>query len=500
MKKDIFFSFLSGFLLILSFPSFNLEFLAWVGFIPLFFAIRNKSKTKAFLLSYLTGVIFWWGTIYWLVNVTFVGTFVLILYLALYFGLFGLIFRTYDLRSKAFNLILIPCAWVLLEYCRSYLLTGFPWALLGYSQYKNLPVIQIADITGAWGVSFLVMMANVAIYSIVGKIKKNIILPVAVLIIVLGYGYYQLKLSAIEHELSAQRSIKISVIQPNIPQELKWDPRAQNFIMDKYFELTRAVKPDSPDLIIWPEAAVPAVLEEEPVFYQRLRNFTREIGSPLLFGAVNCNGEFYYNSALLLSAQGDLLGKYDKLHLVPFGEYIPLKKTFPFLETVAPIGDITRGKEYTIFEIQNQKSKIKNKFSVLICFEDLFPELSRGFVRRGAEFLVNITNDAWYKDTSAAEQHFQASVLRAVENRITVIRSANTGISGFISPLGRVAGLVQGRSCKKTFIQGHLTQKIEARKAAFSFYTRYGNIFILILFVFFICDIFYGIFTRRKKK
>ncbi|MFH1641087.1 MAG: hypothetical protein ABIA66_03880, partial [Candidatus Omnitrophota bacterium] len=164
--KEIALCVLSAVLLILSFPSFNLEFLAWFGFVPVFFALNNKSLKKTFFLFFITGLIFWSGVIYWLVHVTLSGAIVLILYLALYFAIFGLIIRPCTRRSTPYALIFIPSVWVLLEYVRSHLFTGFPWALLGYSQYLNLPVIQIADITGVWGVSFLVMMVNVAIVEI----------------------------------------------------------------------------------------------------------------------------------------------------------------------------------------------------------------------------------------------------------------------------------------------------------------------------------------------
>jgi len=515
---------ISAILLILSFPAFNIWLLAWFGFVPLFFSIENVSKSKAFLLSYLSGIIFWSGIIYWLIHVTLPGTVLLILYLALYFAIFGVIIKVYELRVTSYELLFIPSIWVLLEYIRSHLFTGFPWALLGYSQYLNLPVIQIADITGVWGVSFLVMMVNVMIWQIMKGLrikgkglsvnKKWIyLLPVLCILTTLVYGYYRLSPLPLNPYHSP---LKISVIQGNIPQELKWDSDAKVYILDKYSKLTQKLVTLSPDLIIWPEASSPGILGEDELVFQEIFNLSKKIRIPLLIGAVSREDEKYFNSALLINGNGQIVGRYDKLHLVPFGEYIPLKKILPFLETVVPIGDITAGGEYTVFKIPNSATKIgglanhfgeprslphrqagqlPTKFSVLVCFEDLFPELSREFIKRGANFLVNITNDAWYKKTSAAYQHLQASVFRAVENRVFLVRSANTGVSGFISPDGKIISKVSDRFGRNIFIDGYDTQEITILKHSPGFYTRYGDIFILLLFIFML----YGIFRFARK-
>jgi apolipoprotein N-acyltransferase len=494
VSKEITLCLFAALLLILSFPGANFEFLAWIGFLPLFLALKDKSRIKAFLISYLTGVFFWAGIIYWLVHVTLPGTILLILYLALYFGFFGMIFTAYSLQClSAYSLIFIPSLWVLLEYIRSHLFTGFPWALLGYSQYLNLPIIQISDLTGAWGVSFLVMLVNVAIYSALSSKlsaiskKQKYLLPALVMFFALGYGYF--KIYSLQCLSAYSLQLRVSVIQGNIPQELKWNPDTNDYIIEKYLKLTRQVARERPDLIIWPEAALPVVLEEEPRYFLRVRDLAKEIKIPLLFGAVTARDNFYYNSALLISPEGKLLNRYDKVHLVPFGEYIPLKKFLPFLETVVPIGDIKNGQNYTVF------TQPRAKFSVLICFEDLFPEVSRRFVQRGAEFLVNITNDAWYKKTSAPYQHLQASVLRAVENRVFLARAANTGISGFIAPSGKIISLVQEKIGKGIFVDGYKTEEFIIPKRNSTFYTRFGDILIVACFLF----ILYGIIRAFRK-
>jgi apolipoprotein N-acyltransferase len=503
MKKDIFLSLLSSLLLTLSFPNYNLWILAWFGFVPLFFILENKSKAKAFLFFYFTGVIFWSGIIYWLIHVTLPGTIVLILYLAIYFGIFGLIVSSIIHRpSSIVPSLFVPSVWVLLEYLRGHLMTGFPWALLGHSQYLNLPVIQIADITGAWGVSFLVMLVNTTIYAWVTKspshqvtrIKKTV-LTLLCIVITLGYGYYKLYPSPRHPAPPAGRHVttspvKVSVIQGNILQELKWNPGAKDYIINKYLGFSAQAVKDKPDLVIWPEAALPVILEEEPIFFERVKDFARGNKTSLLLGAVTKRDNLYYNSALLVSGRGEPAGRYDKLHLVPFGEYIPLKRILPFLETIVPIGDISAGREYTVF------SQGTRYFSVLICFEDLFPELASGFVKSGAQFLVNITNDAWYKKTSAAHQHLQASVFRAVENRVPLVRAANTGVSGFILPSGKIISLVQDKNGREIFIDGYKAEKIALQKRPLSFYARYGDIFVALCFLF----VLYGIISPFKKK
>jgi apolipoprotein N-acyltransferase len=278
------------------------------------------------------------------------------------------------------------------------------------------------------------------------------------------------------------KPIKISVIQGNIPQEFKWDDRYIDFTLKQYFSISRSVALDKPDLIVWPEAAAPGILGEDAIVFKKIFSLAGELKIPLLVGAVISENNRYFGSAILIDSAGSLKGRYDKLHRVPFGEYIPLKDVFPFLETVVPIGDIQKGSNFTIFP---------GGYAVLDCFEDVFPGLAREFVKRGAKFLVNITNDAWYKDTPAPWQHLQASVFRSIENRVYLARSANTGISGFISPTGELISLIKDKTGKATFIAGFATKEIYLSNWGGSFYTRYGDLFILFCFGFIIFQIFF---------
>ncbi|MDD5450084.1 MAG: apolipoprotein N-acyltransferase [Candidatus Omnitrophica bacterium] len=494
MKKDIFLAILSGIFLTISFPNFNLWLFAWFGFIPLFFAIQIAPKSRTFFLAYITGIIFWLGTIYWLIHVTLAGLILLVLYLSLYFGFFGLFFKLWTVdcaclpARQGLWTIVIPAAWVFLEYLRSTLFTGFPWALLGYSQYLNLPMIQIADITGVWGVSFLVMMVNVGIYSVIARTpsvargtkqsrknkiasslallapRNDMFIAIALLVFSLIYGFYKLSLHPGLHTL---HPVKISVIQASIPQQQKWDENFKDAILERYEALTKEAAEDNPDLIIWPETSVPGILEEDPVLLPAISDLAKSIGIPILIGAVTATPDYYYNSALLISAEGGILQQYDKLHLVPFGEYVPLERYFPFLRDLIgiPIGNFTAGHEHTVFKLNKlyepkKPDKLNTNFSVLICFEDTLPGLSRRFVKDGADFLVNITNDAWFMESSAPYQHLQASVFMAVENRRPVVRAANTGISCFIDQKGRIYGKV-GIDNKDIFVIGYKTEELK---------------------------------------
>lgn len=447
-------------------------------------------------MSYFSGLLFWAGTIYWLINVTLIGQIIVIFYLAIYFGLFGLLISRPFIKFPVF---FISASWVVLEYLRSYLFSGFPWALLGYSQYLNLPFIQLSDIGGVYLISFFVIAINVILKEVIAKkSREHLLSGLILLIIIFGYGFFRL------NQAAEGTPLRVSVVQGNIPQEAKWDSRSRDFIIDRYFKLSAQAKEDNPDLIVWPEASFPVIPEEEPLYYGRLIHYIKSINKPVMLGAVTLRQGNYYNSALLASGEGVLLGRYDKLHLVPFGEYIPFRNVLPFLDTFAPIGDITKGKHHTLFKVYSQKIKVpalttnrpagfsrrQYQFGVLICFEDVFPELARTFVNKGADFLINITNDAWFGKTSEPYQHLSASVLRSVENRVYLLRSANTGVSGFIDSRGRIVSLVKDEIGRETFVAGFKTQDIFIRRQS-SFYRNHGDFVVLIcLFVLFYVVIF----------
>jgi len=505
----------SGLLLILCFPNFEFSFLAWFAFIPLLFALQDVKPLRAFLLGYLTGLIFYLGSIYWLVHVTLPGYIILCFYLALYFGFFTL-FAQSAIRNPQYAIFTIPAFWVSLEFIRTSFPTGFGWLLLGYSQYKDILFIQIADIAGVYGVSFLIIMVNIAIYQFIKNIANKTctltanrypLTAILLLSLVVSYGYFRVT------ETPSGRRVKIAVIQGNISQEKKWDSAHKNNIFKQYSELTseayiKEAYKDKPDLIIWPETAFPAFFGEDKKLSIKMMRLAGRLRTPLLFGTPLIKGDpaegDVSNSAILLNAEGDPIELHDKVHLVPFGEYVPLERFLKFIHEFAPypIAGFVPGDIYTVFRLPERYDRMlegrDRTFSVLICFEDIFPSISRRFVKDGASFLVNITNDAWFKESAAPYQHAQASVFRAVENRVNVVRAANTGLSCFIDTKGRITSRVNNKQGKDLFIAGYDTQVIRVEEKPTK-YTEHGDIFVYCCMAFFILKVFLFAFTKKKS-
>ncbi len=411
---------------------------------------------------------------------SFIILLLLSLYLGLYFGLFGLLTR-FVITETAIPLPMVaPLLWVSLEYLRAHLLTGFPWASLGYSQYKFLTLIQIADITSYLGISFLIVGINAVLFEIFLHLKGRPIrssIPSAVSIVVVAlmfslsliYGYDRLQTS---YEQPG-RGLNVAVLQGNIPQDLKWDRNFQRKTIDTYKRLTNEAGKNSAHLVIWPETAAPFFFQDRSGYQQELFDLARRDNIYLLFGSPSYTfaGDApvrLFNSAYLISPYGENLSRYDKIHLVPFGEYVPLSKILFFIEKmVTGIGDFLPGNDYTLFQIP------QGKFGVVICFEVIFPDLVRKFVQNGAEFMTTITNDAWFGRSAAPYQHFAMVVFRSIENRVYFARAANTGISGFINPKGEILG------AGPIFEEVTVTLTISP-SAVKTFYTLYGDLFAYV--------------------
>lgn len=330
-------------------------------------------------------------------------------------------------------------------------------------------------------------------------------LALVLIFLSLGYGVLRTK------NIFTGEALRVAVIQGNIPQAEKWDERFRSLIMSKYEALTRLVAEKEPDLVVWPETSVPGFLESEPDLLQKVSGLAASLKIPILAGAPSVRGreENYYNSAILLSEDGRIAGRYDKMHLVPFGEYVPFKNIFSFVEKFAPkpIGDFSAGMDHTVFNFFVERTAKerdvrwrmlkKARFSALICFEDIFPDLTRSFVKRGANFLVNMTNDAWFGLTSAPYQHAQSSVFRAVENRVNVVRAANTGYSCFIDQKGHVTSAVH-LGGKNLFVDGFVVEDVILTRTR-TFYTVYGDVFAYIC-IFFALAYFIGLGLVRLKR
>jgi apolipoprotein N-acyltransferase len=488
---------LSGALLALSFPTFNLPYLAWIALVPLFFALRAQTVKNGFLLGAIAGFVFFVLTVYWVVNsvhvyghiAPFPATLIMLLlcsYLALYPALFGAVsVRLRTVRPRLF-FIAAPAAWVSLELARTYVISGFPWALLGYSQCRFLPVVQIADLAGVYGVSFILVLANVSVAEFIADRRSYAPLLTSALVLaaVLVYGSTMLRVP------EGTDGLTVSVIQGNIEQDKKWDRTYQGEVLAVYKRLTVEAAARRPDLVIWPEPAVPFYFSgndpEDRALTADLSGFVRRNKVPLLFGSptyeIKPNRHIVgRNSAFLLSAGGDVDAIYHKMHLVPFGEYVPLKSMLFFVDKLTQaIGDYQGGDEYALMTVPfsgGDGTKRETRICTVICYEIIFPDLVRRFVARGARMVTTVTNDAWFGKTSAPEQHFAMAVFRAVENRVPVARAANTGISGFIDSSGRIL------ESSGIFTEASLARRL-ALGTESSFYTRYGDVFSYICFLF----------------
>jgi len=504
--NEISLSVLCGFILILSFPNFNIEVLAWGGFIPLLWAIRKKSASRAAFLGWVSGFVFFIGLIPWIYFVlsTYghlpeaVSVFVLVIltaYLALFFSAFAFILRWVKGKMDLPEILLAPPLWVSLEYLRGILFSGFPWAFLGYSQFSTLSLVQISDISGVYGVSFLIMVVNAALFRFLEAAVDRTFKPAwkeilaAGLLLALTGVYGHLRLREMNSRDKEGNPLRIALIQGNIPQDVKWDPKFQEETMSIYIDLTERSRISNPDLIIWPETATPFFFQDSFLFRSRILDLAQAMNALLLFGspAFDQKGREidYFNSAFLISPQKKILGRYDKIHLVPFGEYAPLSGILGFTrDIIGAMGDFQSGKEVVNLSIP------QGKFGVLICYEAIFPDLTRQFVRKGAQFLVNITNDAWFGRTAAPFQHISMARLRAIENRVPIARAANTGISGFIDPSGRLI------DSSEIFTKAILSDTIYLRKT-WSFYTQFGDVFTYFCLGY---TILFLIFSRYRRE
>ena len=496
---------LSGALLVLAFPVHDLAWMGWVALVPLLIALYGRSLKYAFLLAYICGLIFFAGTFNWVFEIPaykLLHHVILVPYMAIFFGLFGwlytLLFRGWK-HAPAF--FAAPFAWVCVEFFRSNLsFLSMPWALLGHSQYQYPLVIQIAAITGTYGISFLLALVNSALAAAIltympavekirppsvsspsKKAALSILMASAVAVsLALIYG------QAILSKPPGGKTIKLSVLQGNIDQEKKANPKKHaGFIMQKYIELTGNAAKDLPDMIVWPEAATPGFVLKSMSLYNQLNALIKETKTHFLIGSSEypkfmkerkIEIEDFGNTAVFFSPRGKVLGQYLKIHLVPFGEYIPYEETIQWPRFV--VGDEKRsfeipGEEFTLFDLKG------SKFGAVICWEVVFPDLFRTFVKNGARFMINLTNEGWFGESAAPYQLAAVNVFRAVENRVPVVRAANTGISCFIDPYGRITDRIE-KNGKDIFVEGYLTRRIRISDKR-SFYTRYGEIFTYII-------------------
>jgi len=523
---------------------FGWGWMGWFCLVPWVLAMAGSPKGfKAGLISYLLGFVYFLVNLYWLVWVTAAGWIALSFYLAWYFVLAGYIVRGVYLKWRWPLTVVLPVIWVGQEYLRARLMTGFPWFFLGHSQHDNLRIIQICDMVGVYGVTFMLVMVNGLICDLLlrplrqhkGQQKKALLstgplffLTFSCFLGIMLYGQYRLKHMNENMEVGP----RITVVQDVIPQYVKEAGKSDEEIFKGYLKLTEgALKAmPKPDLVVWPETMVPGYLNQEFLsinpenmtkegkellqecrsYDNRLREISQKgvnllVGAPAL--AVNEDGELArYNSAFLYLPDGRRYAKrYDKMHLVPFGEVVPFKKSWPwlhkFLINLTPYGyeySLEAGREPTVFEFTDCRNE-KLKFSVAICYEDVMPQIPRRLSgmengKKRIDFLLNISNDGWFahggkddkplKSSTELVQHLVICQFRAIENRVGIARAVNTGISAIIRPDGRIqkkplVGSLSEEPRERQLEKGYLTDSISYEKRV-TLYNRLGDTFAVV--------------------
>ena len=484
---------LSGLLLAAAFPGIGWSESAWVALVPLMLAVRTASPGRALRLGVLAGGVFWLIGVHWIRYVTVFGWLALAAYCALFIGVFawfsGRWFAWAGGASWWRNLgylAVAPAVWVALEYLRAHLFTGFTWNTLAVSQYRVLPLIQLAAWGGVYAISAVIVCFNAGVATTLLRYREAALRPGRTAHPELLAGLLVLALAAAAG-LRALRPgdvratpVRIGLVQPGIPQIDKWTDETVPLIYRRLEDLTRAVQASNRvDLVVWPETALPDDVRFSEPSYDLVRRLVRT-GPPLLVGsmdslAVSNAPVRYFNSSFLFDNGGEITGYYDKRHLVMFGEYIPLENWLPFLDALTPnLASFSPGTTNEVLYLRTPDIP----FTPLICFEDTIPGLSRESVRAGARLLVNQTNDAWFERSAAARQHLAHCVFRCVENRVPAVRAANTGVSCFIDRLGRVNDELVGEG-GDPFGPGHLSgwALVPPLDMPLTCYTRHGDRF-----------------------
>lgn len=445
---------LSGVLITLSFPKFGHWAVAWVALVPLLVALtRAETGLAAFRSGYIAGAVSSLGLVYWtsLVVIQYGGLslpigIAIMVALCLALALFPSLFAwTVGRWLRAFGpaaLLLSPLAWVAMEMLRSHTLLRFSWCLLGYSQQQNLPVIQVARYTAVYGVSCLLVLASavLAFLAVEGRPGRRL-LAASGLVVTVGVVWGQ-GLLVLRQPMAESGRLRVGLVQGAVMQEEKWDPALAWRNIDRHLDLTRQAAAAGARFVIWPESSVPFLYDRHPEVAEELQRAARDHGIYLLFGNDDVEplpegGYRAFVGAKLLDPQGRLTYRYHKMRLVPFGEYVPLKPLFTLggryaAKLVQQVADFSPGVEPAVGLVDGQR------FGTLICYEAIFPDQVREFTVRGADLIVNITNDAWYGRTSAPYQHLAMAAFRAVENGKYLVRAANTGITAVVDPRGRI--------------------------------------------------------------
>src|SRR5437868_3471784 len=519
----------SGFLYAACFAPFNLTWFCWIALTPLIAAIwfsGTESRhpwLRNLLLGYVAGLTFFWIVFSWLTTVTVLGWFVLQFYMAIYFAIWAWFCDLLRPRARKrqsswgagkWNQMLVQArstavpahspwtkstsnlrlsfilaaAWTTLEWLRGWVFSGFGWNGLGVALHGNWPLIQLAEFTCVAGLSFLVAFTNVIVlttaYRLVLEARTRMMRPhfdftvtMARSVAVLIFGLRATQVSP------PTKAIRVAAVQSNVPQNQKFDPQFTRRIFDQFRRLSEIALRSNPppDLLIWPESSMPGPVLADRESYQFVMDLAASAESDILLGTIDEENGDVYNAALLVSDGGEQVQVYRKLHLVPFGEYVPGRHRVPLLARIVGDqvpGDFSAGREYTVFSLTNSDVQV----APLICFEDTIGELVRRFVlptetNPGANLLVDITNDGWFLHSAGSHQHLANAIFRCVETRRPMVRAANTGVTCLVNEFGRVTQKLQDHT-GSTFTEGVLTGDIKVpTEHELTFYTRHGELF-----------------------
>jgi apolipoprotein N-acyltransferase len=483
----------AGLLLATAFPKFGIAGFAWVAPALLIFAAHGKSFGDAFRVGYVGGISFWLASLYWLLLIPvagfpILGWIALSAFVALYFGIWTWLLAgkigSGNWAQRNLWSLAGAAAWVGLEMIRSHILGGFPWNLLGTSQYQLTPLIQIASVTGVYGISFLVVWTSLCVFSAGRMIfakpnsrfawQPEIFLPLFVVAGLFAFG--EMKLSG---QNPPSSTLRVTLIQPSVPQNMIWDETQNANRFQRLLALSENALTNKTDLLIWPEAALP---DFDDASYAAITNLIRAHHVWMIFNAddvvprANATNKYDnddFNAAFLFDPDGNCVAIYHKRKLVIFGEYIPLVRWLPFVKWFTPI---TGGYEAGNFPVQFEMSNLKIKAAPLICFEDMFPQTARKSVQGDTDFLVNLTNDGWFGKGAEQWQQMAAGIFRAVENGVPLVRCCNNGVTCWIDANGRVREIFKDDS-GGIYGAGAMTIDLPLQPHAQTFYNRHGDWF-----------------------
>lgn len=508
----------SGLLCAGCFAPFDQAWLCWIALTPLLAALwfsgtnSKRRWLRALSLGYIAGLAFFWTVFSWLRTVTVPGLVLVGLYMALYFALWSWICgllrpslrapavvnrwtqpppnesplsRSPWLRSTN-NLrlaFLLAAVWVAQEWLRSLVFSGWGWNTLGSALHAQLAMIQITEFTGVAGLSFLVAFSNVILLTTARRFiletqvrpmrpHYDLTLTMAAIVGVMGFGLRSLQIQR------PAKILNVALVQPNIPREQKFGAEFAQKTFDQFTRLSTPALGASArlDLLVWPESSMPGPVLQDELSHRFVMDFSASAKTDLLLGTIDLDETSDYNAALLVSDGGERVQIYHKVHLVPFGEYVPGRHTIPLLARVVGDqvpGDFAFGKEHTVFHLTNDKALI----APLICFEDTIGDLTRQFVLRGANLLANVTNDGWFLRSAGSQQHLANAVFRCVETRLPMVRAANTGVTCFVNEFGRITQtLVDDHGSQ--FTDGVLIGEVSIPTGhELTFYVRHGELF-----------------------